>query len=97
MKKQELLAHSLKRQSNIKFLADQTQCNGDGFTVTIQNEFSKIYEEGVSTLSATVLYMYFKSVQPPFMISQKISTMLTHLHALYIAVSREQKEINKVS
>lgn len=36
MKKQELLAHSLKRQSNIKFFADQTQCNGDGFTVTIQ-------------------------------------------------------------
>jgi len=36
MKKQELLAHSLKRQSKIKFFADQTQCNADGFTVTIQ-------------------------------------------------------------
>lgn len=92
MKKQELLAHSLKRQSNIKFFADQTQCNGDGFTVTIQNDFSKICEEGVSTLSVTVLYMYFKSVQPPFMISQKISTMLTHLHALYSILQFQESE-----
>lgn len=91
MKKKELLAHSLKRQSNINFFADQTQCNGDGFTVTIQNDFSKC-EEGVSTLSATVLYMYFKSVQPPFMISQKISTMLTHLRALYSILQFQESE-----
>ena len=80
----------MKRPSKIKFFADQTQCNADGFTITIQKDkitfFSKCEEEGVSTLSATVLYMYFKSLHPPFMISQKIPTRFTYLHALYIAV-----------